>query len=116
MIIKSNQYPKAAEVHKHDGTGAFHTETIVTKEQLGKAGRLFVRGTLKSGDSVGMHSHPKDMEICYFISGSGLVRDDDSEITVSAGDSNIVLPGHRHEVVNTGKEDLVYLAAVVFPV
>ena len=115
MILFSNEYPKYAEAHKHGGEGEFLAETILTREQLGSAGRLFVRATLKPGHSVGMHAHTGDTEICYFLQGAGLVREEDgSETAVHAGDCNIVPSGHAHEIVNTGSGELVYLAIVLF--
>ncbi len=45
MIIRSDAYPRSSDVAKHGGNGEFGVETILTREQLGQAGRLFVRGT-----------------------------------------------------------------------
>lgn len=117
MIIRSDAYPRSSDVAKHGGVGEFSVETILTRQQLGQAGRLFVRGTLKPGHSVGMHQHNGDMEICYFLSGHGLIREEDgSEYDVYPGDAGITPPGHAHEILNSSKtEDLVYLAIVIFP-
>lgn len=116
MIIRSDAYPRSSDVAKHGGSGEFGVETILTREQLGQAGRLFVRGTLKPGHSVGMHRHSGDTEICYFLSGRGVVREEDgSEYTVYPGDVNITPSGHAHEILNMDEnEDLVYLAIVLF--
>lgn len=116
MIIRSNQFPRSSDVSKHGGAGEFGVETILTREQIGQAGRLFVRGTLKPGHSVGMHRHQGDTEICYFLSGKGMVREEDgSEYTVFPGDVNITPSGHAHEIRNFDKEeDLVYLAIVLY--
>lgn len=117
MIVRNDQYPRSADVAKHGGAGEFGVETILGREQLGKAGRLFVRGTLKPGHSVGMHSHNGDMEICYFLSGTGLVREDDGrEYLVHAGDTEIVPSGHAHEIVcQSETDDLIYIAIVIYP-
>lgn len=115
MVVHTNDYPRTIEPHKHEGEGEFVAETILSKEDMGQAGRLFVRGTLKSGHSVGMHAHQGDMEICYFLSGHGLVLEPDGETPVTAGDVNVVPSGASHEIRNVGKEDLVYLAVVIFP-
>ena len=116
MIIRSDAYPRSSDVAKHGGAGEFGVETILTRQQLGQAGRLFVRGTLKPGHSVGMHQHNGDTEICYFLSGKGLVREEDgSEYAVFPGDVNITPSGHAHEIVNpSDSEELVYLAIVLF--
>lgn len=116
MILRSDELPRSADVAKHGGAGEFGVETILTKEQMGKAGRLFVRGTLKPGHSVGMHRHEGDMEICYFLSGQGMVREEDGKnYTVYPGDVNVTPSGHAHEIVNTQSDaNLVYLAVVLF--
>lgn len=49
MIVFSDGYARSAQAAKHGGAGEFKVETILTPEQMGKAGRLFVRGTLESG-------------------------------------------------------------------
>lgn len=115
MILKNGDYPRSEDARKHGGHGVFAVETILTRAQLKRAGRLFARGTLAPGDSVGMHTHLSDLELCYFLQGRGLVREPDGETEVGPGDSNLVLPGQAHEVVNIGQEPLIYLAVVLFP-
>ena len=66
-------------------------------------------------DRVGYRVHEKDMEICYFLSGQGVVEDETGCRTeVSAGDANIVDVGHGHKIINTGTEPLVYMAVILF--
>jgi len=116
MIIRNNEYPRSVDVKKRGGEGEFKVETILTKEEMGQSGRLFVRGTLEKGHSVGMHPHIGDIEVCYFLQGEGLVREDGGvENIVHAGDTNIVPSGCSHEIISIGDEPLVYLAVVVFP-
>lgn len=116
MILRSSELPRSRDVAKHGGAGEFGVETILTREQLGRAGRLFVRGTLRPGHSVGMHRHEGDTEICYFLSGRGVVREEDgTEYAVYPGDVNVTPSGHAHEILNREEnEDLVYLAIVLF--
>ena len=114
MIIRNNEYPRSVDVRKRGGEGEFKVETILTAEQMGQSGRLFVRGTLEKGHSVGMHPHIGDIEVCYFLQGEGLVREDGGvETIVHAGDTNIVPSGCSHEIINIGEEPLVLLAAIV---
>lgn len=55
------------------------------------------------------------MEVCYFLSGSGIVKNGaGEEALVRAGDCNVVFPGQGHEIINTGDEDLTYLAVILF--
>ena len=115
MIRKKGSYVVNVREHMMGGAGAFIVENILNPEEMREKGRLFARGVLHPGSTVGYHVHEKDMEICYFLSGSGRVTDQDGVVTeVSAGDTNIVQVGEGHEIVNTGGEDLVYVALILF--
>ncbi|GHS86317.1 cupin [Synergistales bacterium] len=116
MIRKRGSYPVEVIEKMRGGAGEFHIEHILSRPELGSAGRLFSWGTLKSGHSVGMHTHENDMEICCFVSGSGVVAEPDgTRSQVGPGDTNYVPKGASHEIINTGSEDLVYLACVLYP-
>ena len=45
--------------------------------------------------------------------GTGIVKDDETEKAVSAGDSMLTFPGHGHAVENNGDKDLVLVAVIV---
>ena len=54
------------------------------------------------------------MEVCYVLSGSGLVEDAQAGCTrLTPGDTHICLPGDTHKIVNDGTVPLVYLAVVL---
>lgn len=97
------------------GKGDFHIEHLIDQEKLGKAGNMIARTWLKSGDSVGKHIHEDTIELCYFLAGEGMVIEDGMESVVHGGDVNYVPMGASHEIVNTGQEDLVYIAMVLKP-
>ena len=116
MIIRDGEYKINAIPQMKGGIGQFVTEEMVPPEYLGKVGTLFVRGTLAPGDSVGMHTHVSNMEVCVFLRGAGLVRDAQAgDVRLGAGDTHICLPGSAHEIINDGDEPLVYLAIVLNP-
>lgn len=115
MIIKNPDYPVRVVEHMMGGEGKFIIEDILRPDEMHGKGRLFARGTLMPNDSVGYHIHEKDMEICYFLSGQGVVEDENGcKTEVSAGDTNIVDVGHGHKITNTGAEPLVYIAVILF--
>ena len=115
MIRKTDSYPVRILEHMMGGEGVFLIEDILSAGELHGKGRLFARGTLAPGHSVGMHTHTKDMEICFFLSGRGVVEDETGECTaVEAGDCNITDVGHSHQITNTGAEALKYLAVILF--
>lgn len=115
MIIRNGSFPLEVIHNMKGGKGDFYVEHLVDRKELGKAGTMVARTHLKSGDSVGMHVHEHNIEICYFISGEGTVIEDGRETIVHAGDVNYVPMGKNHEIVNTGNEDLVYMVAVLNP-
>lgn len=96
------------------GVGDFINRHIMEKDELGRRGRLYALCRLEPGSSVGWHVHTGEQEICHFLSGTGTVREENGETAVRAGDTNIVLPGQGHEVCNTGTEDLVYTALILY--
>jgi len=115
MIIKNGAYPVRIVEHMKGGDGQFVIEDILRPDEMHDKGRLFARGTLMPGHSVGYHVHEGDMEICFFLSGRGTVEDDNGEKTlVGPGDVNIVENGHGHMIRNTGEEPLKYLAVILF--
>ena len=114
MIIRNGFYKTNTISHFKGGIGEFVIEELVSPEHLGKAGTLFARGTLEPENSVGMHTHMSNMEVCFFLGGKGIVRDaQEGEIRICAGDTHICLPGSAHEIINDGDEPLVYLAIVL---
>lgn len=115
MIIKNGNYPTRVVDHMLGGNGKFIIEDILTVDKMHGKGRLFAKGTLMPGHSVGYHVHIKDMEICCFLSGKGIVEDEEGVQTeVSAGDTNIVDVGHGHKISSIGDEALVYIAVILF--
>ncbi len=115
MIRKKGSYRVDVRKQMMGGTGEFVVENILLPEEMRQKGRLFARGSLAPGSSVGYHVHDQDMEICYFLSGSGQVTDQNGTVTmVSAGDTNIVNVGEGHEITNVGHTDLVYIALILF--
>ena len=115
MIIKNNDYPVRVVEHMKGGEGQFVIEDILKPEEMHEKGRLFARGTLMPGHSVGYHVHEGDMKICFFLSGNGTVTDDKGEmIPVGPGDVNITEDGQGHMIRNTGEKPLKYLAVILF--
>lgn len=63
-----------------------------------------------------LHTHTANMEVCYILSGSGLVEDAQAGRTrLNPGDTHICLPSDAHKILNDGTVSLVYLAVVLNP-
>jgi mannose-6-phosphate isomerase-like protein (cupin superfamily) len=54
------------------------------------------------------HSHAAEWEFYYIASGSGVMRAGKKRAKVAAGDCLMCPPGEPHQLINTGRKDLVY--------
>ena len=62
------------------------------------------------------HSHSAQWEFYLIVSGEGRVRDTDGTTEVVAGDAFIFGPDQPHQLINSGKEDLVYYVIADNPI
>ena len=96
------------------GEGSVHMEQILSAEEMMGKARLFNRVTLRPDCSIGTHTHRGDNE-CYFIlSGTGTYQEDGVEKTVEPGSITYTRDGHSHSLKNTGEEDLVFIALILY--
>ena len=54
------------------------------------------------------HSHTTQWELYVIVSGTGVMRAGKTRHKVKAEDTMMLAPGDAHQLINTGKEDLVY--------
>jgi len=64
---------------------------------------------LPLGATTTAHYHPRTEEIYYILSGRGRMQIDDDARDVAQGDAIAIPPGARHQITNTGDEQLVFL-------
>jgi len=62
------------------------------------------------------HSHSAQWELYLIVSGEGKVRDKDGTTEVAAGDAFIFGPDQPHQLINSGKQDLVYYVIADNPI
>ena len=62
------------------------------------------------------HAHSAQWELYLIVSGEGKVRDKDGTTEVVAGDAFIFGPDQPHQLINSGKEDLVYYVIADNPI
>ena len=62
------------------------------------------------------HAHSAQWELYLIVSGEGKVRDKDGTTEVVAGDAFIFGPDQPHQLINSGKEDLVYYVIANNPI
>lgn len=83
------------------------------KELNGKCG-LYAQVTLEPGCSLGYHEHHNESETYYIIAGQGEYNDNGFSRAVSVGDVTFTPDGCGHGLRNTGLEDLVFMALIIF--
>lgn len=71
-----------------------------------------MKGRLKPGASIGMHTHEGNSEIMFITKGSGYVIFDGEKLALKAGDVHYCPSGHSHSLVNDGDSDLEFSAVV----
>lgn len=72
-----------------------------------------MRGRLRPGASIGLHTHDTNSEIVYIISGHGIVIFDGEEEELRPGVCHYCPKGHAHTMINNrDDEDLVIFAVI----
>lgn len=82
------------------------------KELNGKCG-LYAEVTIEAGCSLGYHEHHGESETYYILKGMGDYHDNGNVRPVTAGDVTFTSDGCGHGLVNTGSEDLVFMALII---
>lgn len=95
------------------GKGVFIVKHIASSEEMRGKVNLYAEGTLPPKATVGYHTHNGTMEICFFMSGNGVVEEKEDKYVVTGGDVSICFPGESHLIKNTGMEDLKYMVLVL---
>ena len=113
MIVKNNSKQHEIKQNMRGGKGDIKITHITDQEVLGKHCRLFAQITVKPGDSIGDHQHVGEQEIFYFIQGSGIAIDNGRQSDIGPGDVMVTPDQGSHSVINTGDQDLVFIALIL---
>jgi len=93
---------------------SYHTNIIKNTEEnenfrrvlfTGAHTQLVVMSIPPSGE-VGEETHQYTEQTLFFLSGTGEGSLDDEKFPISSGDAVVVVPGTKHNFVNTGSEAL----------
>lgn len=107
------------DVVNRNAVTAFVTkDTSIIREILAPRNSCVARqslaeATLPPQAETQAHFHPNTEELYYLLCGEGLMGIEDERRSVVAGDAIAILPGQRHQIRNTGVEDLVFLCCCV---
>ena len=98
----------------HGGEGHVIIQRLLDEKQLnGKCG-LYAEVTIEPGSSLGYHEHHGESETYYILSGKGIYSDNGTLRMVEAGDVTFTPDGKGHAMTNSGDEDLVFMALIIF--
>ena len=99
--------------HLAGGNGRAIVYDVQSREELGKAGRLYGKVVLEPGSSVGWHQHVGETEPYYILCGEGIFVDNDGSRTlVHAGDICTIENGQFHSIENNSDENLEFMALI----
>ncbi|MBK5244918.1 MAG: cupin domain-containing protein [Eubacteriaceae bacterium] len=113
MITKKNALVTEIKENMRGENGAPAITHIVGGEILGNKGRMYSKIVMQPGDSIGYHQHVGEQEIFYFLSGEGMVKDNEETIKTYPGDVMVTPDQSYHSIENTGIEELVFMALIL---
>jgi mannose-6-phosphate isomerase-like protein (cupin superfamily) len=70
---------------------------------------------IKAGQGTSVHHHNEIEEVYYIVRGSGVTHLNGRPQQVGPGDTIIILPGTRHQLQNTGHNDLLMIVICAPP-
>lgn len=115
MIKKKAELPTETLFNFKGGDGSVTMEHFMDQKLANGMGRLFVKGTLSPGASVGLHKHDGDCELYYILEGEALVTDNGSEVVLGPGDVHFCPDGSSHALANSSPDNnLSYIAIILF--
>ena len=114
MITRKDEMEVLTELCPENGKGLL--ELVKPSNYFDKPEKLsfFALATLKPGAEVGYHIHTGEVEMYYVLSGEGVYNDNGVEVPIKAGDVTYCKSGEGHGIANTGAEDLVFNAMIIY--
>ena len=114
MIKKKSENEGKVSTDLRGGVGDVTMFHFLTEQEARGAGRLFAKVVIEPGNSIGAHKHEGDMEVFYILKGKALLSDDDAEVILEAGDTQVCPDGHSHGIKSVGEEPLEYIAIILY--
>lgn len=112
MIKKHSEIEIKTVEGAKGGKGKLLMEQYFSEAELKNGIKMLSIVTLESGASVGLHKHTDNSEIYLILEGGGVVKDDEYEVRLHAGDTIYTPAGHSHSIENTGEKPLKFLAVI----
>lgn len=106
MIIDFNSMEETVMPNFLGGEGALRAKMFSDERNR------ILHGVLEPGCSIGYHAHETSSEIIYVLSGTGVVKVEDGEEPVKAGECHYCPKGHSHSLINNSEGPLEFFAVV----
>lgn len=106
MIIDFHSMEETVMPNFLDGEGALRAKMFVDERNR------ILHGVLEPDCSIGYHTHETSSEIIYILSGTGVVKVEDGEEPVKAGQCHYCPKGHAHSLINNSEGLLEFFAVV----
>ena len=106
MLIEFDQIP--VKIVPNMRGGEKEVAVRMFQDENGK----IMRGKLIPGATLGMHIHEDSSEVIYILSGAGKILYDGGEEPLETGSCHYCPKGHTHSLMNTGSEDMEFLAVI----
>ena len=106
MIIDFNKIEESVIENFKGGEGATNVRMF-----FDGTNRIML-GTLKSGSSIGMHTHDTSSEILYILEGSGKTVTNGVTERLEKGMCTYCEKGSTHTLINDGDKELRFFAVV----
>ena len=113
MIRTPHEMKVETRENMRGGTGPLTLRHYFAPDEFGAKTRLCALLTLPPGSSIGEHAHEGEDEVYLILRGSGVVREQDGERRVTAGDAVLTGRGASHALANDGAEPLELAAFVI---
>lgn len=94
------------------GTGELHI--VMENEDLEGHAKAILFIVLHPHSSIGLHQHTGTLEIYYVLKGEGIFTLNDTSQPIHAGEAGSMKPGDWHAIENTGNEDMLISATVLY--
>lgn len=113
MIIRKDQLRIEKKENMRGGIGSPEVMHISEKDMLGSSSRMYAKIIMKPGDVIGYHQHIGEQEIFYFLSGEGMITDNQTESKIGPGDVVVTPDGSFHSIKNIGLVNLEFMALIL---
>lgn len=113
-MVRRKQDAVTLERSMFGGPGLGQALQILNDGEFAGKGRLFNHVRLAPGCAVGKHAHHGEFEVYYILKGEGTYDDNGTECRVVAGDVTVCPDGETHGLLNSGTEDLEFIAPILF--